>query len=104
MDGLDLLAVQENLKSLLQHHSSKASVLRCLAFFMLQLSHLYMTIGKIIALTIWIFVNKVMSLLFDMLGRFFIAFLCLCGITCFTSQNVKQFYFLLCFPIWSVEP
>ena len=104
IEWFDLLAVQGTLKSLLQHHSSKASVLRRLAFFMVQLSHPYTTIGKTIALTIWIFVSKVMFLLFDMLCRFFIAFLCLCDITCFTSPDLKQFHFLLCFPIWSVEP
>ena len=75
MDWLDLLAVQGTLKSLLQHHSSKASVLQCSAFFMVQLSHPYMTNGKTIALTIWTFVGKVMSLLFNMLSRFVIAFL-----------------------------
>ena len=75
MDWLDLLAVQGTLKSLLQHHSSKASVLWCSAFFMVQLSHLYMTTGKIIALTIQTFVIKVMSLLFNTLSRFVIAFL-----------------------------
>ena len=64
MDWLDLLAVQETLKSLLQHHSSKASVLQCSAFFMVQLSHPYMTTGKTIALTRWTFVGKVMSLLY----------------------------------------
>ena len=64
MDRLDLLAVQGTLKSLLQHHSSKASVLRCSAFFTVQLSHPYMTTGKTIALTIWTFVSKVISLLF----------------------------------------
>ena len=69
MDRLDLLAVQGTLKSLLQHHSSKPSVLRCSAFFMVQLSHLYMTIGKTIALTIWTFVGKVTSLLSNMLSR-----------------------------------
>ena len=69
MDWLDLLAVQGILKSLLQHHCSKASVLWCSAFFMVQLSHLYMTIGKAIALTRQIFVDKVMSLLFNMLSR-----------------------------------
>ena len=74
-DWLVLLAVQGTLKSLLQHHSSKASVLRCLAFFIVQLSHLYMTTGKTIALTILAFVGKVMSLLFNMLSRFVIAFL-----------------------------
>ena len=72
MDWLDLLAVQGTLKSLLQHHSSKASIL-CSAFFMVQLSHLYMTTGKTIALTIWTFVSKVMSLLFNMPSRFVIA-------------------------------
>ena len=70
MHWLDLLAVQGALKSLLQHHSSKASVLHCSAFFMVQLSHPYMTTGKIIALTIWTFVSKVMSLLFNMLSTF----------------------------------
>ena len=64
MDWLDLLAVQGTLKSLLQHHSSKASILRCSAFFIVQLSHPYMTTGKTIALTRWTFVGKVMSLLF----------------------------------------
>ena len=68
MDWLDLLAVQGTLKSLLQHHSSKASVLRCSAFFIVQLSHPYMTTGKTIALTRQIFVDKVMSLLFNMLS------------------------------------
>ena len=75
MDWLDLLAVQETLKSLLQHHSSKASILWCSAFFRVQLSHPYMTTGKTIALTRWTFVGKVMSLLFNMLSRFVIAFL-----------------------------
>ena len=70
IDWFDLLAVQENLKSLFQHHSSKASVLQCSAFFMVQLSHLYMTTGKTITLTIWTFVSKVMSLFFNMLSRF----------------------------------
>jgi len=75
MDWLDLLAVQGTLKSLLQHHSSKASMLLCSAFFILQLSHPYMTTGKTIALTRWTFVDKVMSLLFNMLFRLVIAFL-----------------------------
>jgi len=66
MDWLDLLAVQGTLKSLLQHHSSKASILRCSAFFIVKLSHLYMTTGKTIALTRRTFVGKVMSLLFNM--------------------------------------
>ena len=69
MDWLDLLAVQWSLKSLLQHHSSKASILRHSAFFTVQLSHPYMTTGKSIALTRWTFVGKVMSLLFNMLFR-----------------------------------
>ena len=71
---MDLLADQGILKSLLQHQSSKASILQCSVFFMVQLSHLYMTIGKTIAFTIWTFVSKVMSLLFNMLSRFVIAF------------------------------
>ena len=75
MDWLDLLAVQGTLKSLLQHHSSKASILWCSAFFMVQLSHPYMTTGKTIALTRWTFVGKVMSLLFNMLSRLVIIFL-----------------------------
>jgi len=75
MDWLDLLAVQGIVKSLLQHHSSKASALRCSAFFMVQLSHPYVTIRKTIALTIGTFVGKVMSLLFNTLSRFVIAFL-----------------------------
>ena len=75
MDWLDLLAVQQTLKSLLQHHSSKASVLRHSAFFTVQLSHPYMTTGKTIALTRWTFVGKVMSLLFNMLSRLVITFL-----------------------------
>ena len=69
MDWLDLLAVQGNLKSLLHHHSSKASILRRSAFFIVQLSHPYMTTGKTIALTRWAFVDKVMSLLLNMLSR-----------------------------------
>ena len=75
MDWLDLLAVQGTLKSLLQHHSSKASILQCLAFFTVQLSHPYMTTEKTIALTRWIFVGKLMSLLFNMLSRLVITFL-----------------------------
>ena len=75
MDWLDLLAVQGTLKSLLQHHSSKASILQCSAFFTVQLSHPYMTTGKTIALTRWTFVGKVMSLLFNMLSRLVITFL-----------------------------
>ena len=75
MGWLDLLAVQGTLKSLLQHHSSKESVLRCSAFFTVHLSHPYMTTGKTIALTRWTFVGKVISLLFNMLSRLVIAFL-----------------------------
>ena len=74
MDWFDLLAVQETLKSLLQHHSSKASILWPSAFFKVQISHPYMTTGKTTALTRWTFVVKVMSLLFNMLSRLFIAF------------------------------
>jgi len=75
MDWLDLLLVQGTLKSLLQHHSSKASVLWCSAFFIVQLSHPYMTTGKTIALTRWSFVDKVMSMLLNMLSRLVITFL-----------------------------
>ena len=75
MDWLDLLAVQGTLKSLLQHHSSKASILWCSAFFIVQLAHPYRTTGKTIALTRQTFVGKVMSLLFNTLSRLVIAFL-----------------------------
>ena len=75
IDWFDILSVQRPLKSLLQHHSSKASILLCLTFFMVQLSHPYMTTGKTIALTRWTRVSKVMSLLFNILSRFVIAFL-----------------------------
>ena len=75
IDWLDLLAIQGTLKSLLQHHSSKASILWHSAFFIVQLSHPYITTGKTIALTRWTFVGKVMSLLFNMLSRLVIAFL-----------------------------
>ena len=75
IDWLHLLAVQRTFKSLLQHHSSKASVLWHSAYFMVQLSHLCMTIGKTVALTRWTFVDKVMSLLFNMMSRFVITFL-----------------------------
>ena len=75
MDWLNLLAVQGTLKSLLHHHSSKASIFQCSAFFTIQLSHPYMTTGKTIALTRWTFVGKVMSLLFNMLSRLIITFL-----------------------------
>ena len=75
LDWLDLLVVKGTLNSLLQHHSSKASILRCSAFFTVQLSHPYMTTGKAIALTRWIFVGNVISLLFNMLSRLVITFL-----------------------------
>ena len=75
MDWLDLLAVQGTLKSLLQCHSSKASILQCSVFFTVQLSHPYMTTGKTIALTRWTFVDKVTSLIFNMLSRLVITFL-----------------------------
>ena len=75
MDWLDLLAIQGTLKSLLQHHSSKASILLCSDFFIVQISHPYMTTGKTIALTRWTFVGKVMSLLFNMLSTLVTTFL-----------------------------
>ena len=75
MDWLDLLAVQGTFKSLLQHHSSKASIFQCSALFTVQLSHPYMTTGKTIALTRWTFVGEVMSLLFNMLSKLVITFL-----------------------------
>ena len=86
MDRLDLLAVQGTLKSLLQHHSSKASILRCSAFFTVQLSHPYVTTGKTIALTRWTFVGRVTSLLLNMLPRLVITFL----------PRVSIFYFHGC--------
>ena len=75
MDWLDLPAVQGALKSLLQHHSSKASILQCLAFLIVQLSHPYMTTGETIALTRWTFIGKVISMLLNMLSRLVITFL-----------------------------
>ena len=75
IDSFDLLAVQETLKNLLQHHVLKVSILRYSAFIMVQLSYLYMTSGKTIALTIWTFVSKVMSLLYNVLSRLVTAFL-----------------------------
>ena len=75
MDWLDLFAVQGTLKRLLQHHSSKASIIRCSAFFIVQLSHSYMTTAKTITLTRWTFVDRLLSLLFNMLSRFVTAFL-----------------------------
>ena len=85
MDWLDLLAVQGTLKSLLQHHSSKASILQHSAFFIVQLSHPYMTTGKTIALTRWAFVYKVTSLLFNMLSRLVI--------TTFIQRLIKKNFF-----------
>ena len=93
MDWLDLLAVQGTLKSLLQHHSSKASVLRHSGFFIVQLSHSYMTTGKTIALTRQTFVDKVMSLLFNMLSRLVIAFL---------PRSKASFNFMAAVTIYSV--
>ena len=84
IDWFHLLAVRGTLKSLLQHHSSKASVLRCSAFFMAHLSHPYMTTGKTIDLTRWTFVGKLMSLLFNMLSRFVIVF--------FSKEQVSYFH------------
>ena len=84
MDWLDLLTVQGTLKSLLQHHSSKASILQCSAFVIVQLSYPYMTTGKTIALTRWMFVDKVMSLLFNMLSRLVMTFLHLLCAKCYS--------------------
>ena len=92
MDWFDLLSVQGTLKSLLQHHSSKPSVLRLSTFFMVELSHPYMTTGKTIALTIWTFVSKVISLLFNMLSKFVIGFLPRSK-HLFTILNVKMVSF-----------
>ena len=110
MDWLDLLAVQGTLKNLLQHHRSKASILQRSAFFIVQLSHPYMTTGKIIALTRWTFVGKVMSLLFNMLSRLVIAFLPGCkhfnvmaAVTIcsdFGAQKNKVSHCVQCFPIY----
>ena len=91
MDWLNLLAVQGTLKSLLQHHSSKESVLWCSAFFVVQLSHPYMTTGKTITLTRWTFVGKVMSLLFNMLSRWVITFWQIDG------KTVRDFIYLFIF-------
>ena len=110
IDWFDLLAVQGTLKSLLQHHSSKTTILQCSAFFMVQLSHPYMTTGKTRALTRWTFVGKVMSLLFNMLSRFVIAFLprnkCLNFMAVviiysdFGAQENKVCHCFQCFPIY----
>ena len=110
MDWLDLLAVQGTLKSLLQHHSSKASILQCSAFFTVQLSHPYMTTGKTIALTRWTFVGKVRSLLFNTLSRLVITFLprhthfnFMAAVTIwsdFGAQKNKVWHCFHCFPIY----
>jgi len=92
MDWFDLLAVQGTLKSLLQHHSSKASVLWCSAFFMVRLSHPYLTTGKTIVLIIWTFIGKVMPLLFNMLSRLVIFF---------SSKKQESFYFMAAVTICS---
>ena len=91
MDWLDLLSVQGTIKSLLQHHSSKASILQCSAFFTVQLSHPYMTTEKIIALTRWTFVGKVMSLLLNMLSSLVITFLPRSKQLCFAGAAMKRF-------------
>ena len=91
IDWLDLLPVQGTLKSLLQHHSSKASIIWHLAFFIVQLSHSYMTTGKTIALTIWTFVGKAVSLFFNMLSKFVIAFLSRSMRMCLVSHTYWLF-------------
>ena len=106
MDWSDLLEVQRTLKSILQHHSSKALVLWHSAFFMVQFSHPYMTTGKSVALTTWTFVGKVMSLLFNMLSGLVIAFLpvslnFMAAVTIcsdFEAQENKVFHSFHCFP------
>ena len=106
MDWLDLPAVQETLKSLLQHHSSKASILRRSPFFTVQLSHLYMTPGKTIALTRWTFVGKVMSLLLNMLSGLVITHLWISwlqspsAVILVTAQKNKVWHCFHCFPIY----
>ena len=110
MDWLDLLAVQGTLKSLLQHHSSKASILWRSAFFIVQLSHPYMTAGKTIALTRWTFVDKVMSLLLNMLSRLVITFLprskplnFMAAITICSNFGVFALYYIIkCINIWKI--
>ena len=110
-DWLDLLAIQGTLKSLLQHHNSKASILRCSAFFIVQLSHPYMTTGKTIALTRRTFVGKVMSLLFNMLSRLVITFLPRSkrlliswllspSAVILESPKIKVYHCFHCFPIY----
>ena len=105
IDWFDLLAVQGTLRSLLQHHSSEASILRCSAFFTVQLSHPYMTTGKTIALTRWTFVGKIMSLLLNMLSRLVIAYPHLGSINLFLWPPflVFSFSFLPLFLVFAVE-
>ena len=91
MDWLDFLAVQGTLKSLLEHHCSKASVLQCSVFYIVQLSHPYMTTGKTIALTRWTFAGKVMCLLFNMLSRMVITFLSRSKHLLISTQRYIQF-------------
>ena len=100
MDWLDLLAVQGTLKSLLQHHSLKAAILWCSDFFIVQLSHPYMTTGKTIALTRWTFVGKVMSLLLNMLSRLVITFLprSKCLLISWSLQKIKSDTVSIYFP------
>ena len=110
MDWLDLLAVQGTLKSLLQHHTSKASILRCSAFFIVQLSYPYMTTGKTVALTRQTFVGKVMSLLLNMLSRLVITFLpgskhlnFMAAVTVYSDFGAPQnkvFHSFHCLPIY----
>ena len=111
IDWLDLLAVQRTFKSLLQHHNSKAPIIWCSAFFIVQLSHPYMTTGKTIALTRQTFVGKVLSLLFNMLSRLVIAFLpkskCLLisqlqspSAVIWEPKKIQSFHCFHCFPIY----
>ena len=111
IDWFDLLEVQGTLKSLLQHHSSKASIIQCLAFFMVQLSYPYMTTGKTITLTRWTFVGKVMPLLFNRLSRLVIAvffreqgsfnFMAAVNICSdFGTQENKVCHYIHCFPVY----
>src|SRR5574337_483820 len=101
MDWLDLLAVQGTLKSLLQHHSSKASIFWHSAFFVVQLSHPYMTTGKTIALTRWTFAGKVTSLLFNMLSRLVIAFLPIPSHATYERDHTAFFNFMTAVTICS---
>ena len=104
VDSFDLLAVQKILKSLLQHHSSKASILQHSALFKVQLSHPYMTTGKTIALTIWTFVGKIMSLLFNTLSRFVTAFLPRKAHDAAAAAKLLQSCLTLCDPIDGSPP